>query len=185
MAEQKAIAFLADGKVSLRPSTKNDVQLFLRWFNNPEVTRFTATRFPVYESQEEKFIEDRPSRQPSEVHLVIEVEGNPIGVISLMRIDYLNGTAETGTVIGEKESWGKGYGTAAKILLLKFAFLQLNLRKIYSRAIAFNGRSLRYSEKCGYKVEARLRKDRYCEGTYHDLVILSVYRKRWLKQFCS
>ena len=102
-----------------------------------------------------------------------------------MKINYVDGTAETGTVIGEKEFWGKGYGMVAKILLLRFAFLQLNLRKIYSRAVAFNGRSLRYSQKCGYKVEARLKNDRYCDGTYHDMVILSVYRKSWVKQFCS
>ena len=183
MPEQSSVFFLRDGNVSLRPSNKADAPDLVRWFNDPEVTRFTGTRFPLYESQEEEFIAKKPSEQPSKIHLLIEVDGKPIGVISLFDIDYISRTAQTGTVIGEKDSWSKGYGTRAKILILRFAFDQLNLRKVYSRVIAFNGRSLRYAEKCGYEREAVLKQDRYRDGEYHDLVILSVWRENFMAKF--
>ena len=73
MEEQKTVIFLTDGKVSLRPSVKGDAQLFLRWFNDPAIKRFISGTSPVYETEEERFIADRPSRQPGEIHLVIAV----------------------------------------------------------------------------------------------------------------
>jgi RimJ/RimL family protein N-acetyltransferase len=185
MAEQKAVTFLKDDKVSLRPICKGDAGMVARWLNDPEVRRFIANRFPLSEAEEEKLIEAREARQPKEALLIVEVGAVPIGLTSLEKIDYVSGTAYTGSMIGEKEFWGKGYGTAAKILLLKFAFLELNLRKVYSHVLAYNGRSLKYAEKCGYKVEARLKEDRYKEGAYHDIVILSVYKGDFIRQFCS
>ena len=65
--------------------------------------------------------------------------------------------------------------------LLEYAFDILNLRKIISRVKAFNSRSQRYSEKCGYVVECKI-KDRFFEaGKYWDEIILSVTREQWLK----
>jgi len=65
------------------------------------------------------------------------------------------------------------------MLLLEFVFNQLNIRKVYSQVIAYNGRSLAFALKCGYKEEGRLKDHYYKSGEYHDQVILSVYRKDW------
>jgi RimJ/RimL family protein N-acetyltransferase len=102
-----------------------------------------------------------------------------IGAIGLHRIDRQNMTAATGTSIGNKEYWGKGYGTEAKMLLLEFAFNELNLRKIYSDVIGYNERSLKYAKKCGYVEEARLPEHYFRKGKYWDKVILAVYSKEW------
>jgi len=91
--------------------------------------------------------------------------------------------ATTGAVIGEKDCWNKGYGTDAKMALLEYAFNTLNLRKIMSSVIAFNGRSKRYSEKCGYRVEGRIRAWHFKNGRYWDEMIMSVTKSQWLAAF--
>ena len=65
------------------------------------------------------------------------------------------------------------------MILLKYAFHTLNLRKIYSHVYAFNGRSRAYSEKCGYQLEATLKEDTFIDGKFVDKLILSVYRADW------
>ena len=67
--------------------------------------------------------------------------------------------------------------------ILEFAFNELNLRKIYSEVIDYNKRSIAYSEKCGYKIEACLPKHYYKKGKYWDKIILSIYRKNWRNNF--
>jgi RimJ/RimL family protein N-acetyltransferase len=83
-------------------------------------------------------------------------------------------------MIGEKEYWGKGYGTEAKMLLLHYAFDTLNLRKICSSVISFNERSHKYSLKCGYKEEGRRKAQLFRDGKYWDEIQLAVFRKDWL-----
>ena len=145
-------------------------------------------RYPVSESREERWIEEQDKKETqNRVFLVIVLKGDTpekdhlIGWMSIGLIHPENGTAVTGAQIGEKDCLGKGYGTEAKMLLLHYAFDTLNLRKIYSYVYAFNQRSIRYSEKCGYRLEAKMPKDSFIRGKYVDRLILAVYADQWRK----
>lgn len=100
--------------------------------------------------------------------------------MGLHEINWINRNAVTGTLIGEKEHRGKGYGTDAKMLLLDFAFNALGLHKVCSRVFAFNGRSRRYGEKCGYTVEGVLKEQHFHNGEFHDELVMAVFRRDWL-----
>jgi RimJ/RimL family protein N-acetyltransferase len=111
---------------------------------------------------------------------VVTVDGDKlIGSIGLHGIDLINRNATTGTVIGEKEFWGKGYGTEAKMLLLDFAFNALDLYVIQSKVLAFNGRSLAYGKKCGYEEVGRIPGWIRKNGRRCDEVLLVVTQERW------
>ncbi|MBS4192363.1 GNAT family N-acetyltransferase [Bacillus sp. FJAT-49705] len=64
----------------------------------------------------------------------------PIGITSLINIDYKNRNAECIIDIGKKDSWGKGYGTETMGLLLDYAFLEMNLYRVSLRVFSFNER---------------------------------------------
>ncbi|SNX53217.1 Acetyltransferase (GNAT) domain-containing protein [Thermoanaerobacterium sp. RBIITD] len=51
--------------------------------------------------------------------------------IWLNSADHINGIAELGIFIGNKDYWNKGYGSEAIKLLLDFAFNILNLYNVY------------------------------------------------------
>jgi RimJ/RimL family protein N-acetyltransferase len=170
-----------DGElVILRPLERGDVPTLRKWINNPEVTHFLLRALPAGEKEEEEFVESSSSRKGDVIlGIVAKKEGKLIGIIGLHNIDHVHGHAVTGTIIGEREYWGKGYGTEAKMLLLDLAFNRLNLSVIRSDVIAYNGRSIAYAKKCGYRQVGRLPGWIERDGKRHDEVILVVTAKRW------
>jgi len=168
--------------VTLRPVLKEDIEQFTLWMNDPEITQYLLRTNPVSLLEEHDWFE-RISRPTNSYTLaIVENEGGKlIGSMGINTVDHKHGTAVTGAMIGDENYRSKGYGTEAKMLLLEYAFHELNLRKIYSYVIEYNGRSCRYSEKCGYTEEARLPKHYYKKGQYWDQIILAVYRENWEK----
>ena len=174
------VVFLRGKKVILRPISEKDIPNSLRWLNDPEVRQYIANILPVTEVGEREWIQGLAKKSDTDIVLVIEVKGRPIGVMGLHRINWQSRVATTGAIIGEKDCWNKGYGTDAKMALLEYAFNTLNLRKIMSSVKAFNERSLAYSLRCGYKIEGRLRDQCFANGRYCDEIILGVFREQWL-----
>jgi len=187
MSSTKFPAFLEGKNVYLTPHNLVFTDDFVRWMNDEDVRIYTATCYPVAHSYEEAWIrsytEKNDEHKVSLVIIVRDASGDdkPIGVIALSRINYIDGTATTGTIIGPKEFWGQGYGTEAKMLLLRYAFLTLNLRKISSQVIAYNTRSVAYARKCGYVEDGGPMKAHvFKNGAYHDMVQLAVFREAWI-----
>lgn len=173
------IIFRKAGEVVLRPVLEKDLPFVTAWINDPEVTQYLAAHMPMMEAEERRWFENLPSRKPHDIVVAIEVDGVFIGTMGLHGIDFKHRRATTGALIGNKAYWGKGYGSEAKMLLLDYAFNELGLHKICSSVIAFNERSIRYSLKCGYQEEARLRSHHFAKGKYWDEVRLAVFQKDW------
>lgn len=170
-----SIIFRQSARVILRPIIEEDLPKITKWMNNPKVTMFLTSSYPLMEAEEREWFLNLPKNKPQHVVVAIVVDGTIIGTMGLHNINHRHRTATTGAVIGEEAYWGKGYGSEAKMLLLDYAFHVLNLRKICSLVIAYNERSINYSLKCGYKEEARLREHFYSDGTYWDEVCLAVF----------
>lgn len=176
----RRVVFLEGRLVNLRPFSKEDIPLVTSWINDPEVREFILSCFPKTEKQEEEWFE-KLGKDNENIVLCIETkEGKPIGIMGLHRIDWISRLSTTGAVIGEKDYWGKGYGTDAKMTLLNYAFNTLGLRKILSNVITFNERSLKYSLRCGYKVEGTRKAQIFKKGEFWDLIELGVFREDWL-----
>lgn len=187
MSTTKFPAFTEGSRVYLTPHSLDFTDICVRWVNDEEVRNFVTMSFPTMRISEEAWIRSQADKKEREVSLIIVVKGKapeddkPIGVIALNRINLIDGTATTGTIIGESEYWSKGYGTEAKMLLLRYAFLTLNLRKICSEVIAYNGRSIAYARKCGYVEDGGPKKAHvYKNGSYHDMIQLAVFREAWI-----
>ncbi len=177
--DTKSVVFLQGPNVVLRPIMRDDIPDLLHWINDPKVNRYISSVMPIMEVDEEEWFEKLPKRKPKDIVLGIVVEGKLIGNMGLHDIDSIARTATTGALIGESQYWGRGFGTEAKMILLNYAFNTLNLRKICSSVIAFNERSRRYSEKCGYTLEGIRKQQFYKEGQYWDEIMLSVFKDSW------
>jgi len=169
--------------VNLRAVEKKDLEEIMKWVNDREITKYlVAFLYPVSRVEEEKFLERAMSHNDTEKTLVIETkEGIYIGQIGLHKIDWKNRNAELGIVIGNKEYWGKGYGTDAIEVLLNHAFNQMNLFKVYLRVFEYNKRGIRCYEKCGFKEEGRLRKNHFYNGEYYDEIIMGILKNEFIK----
>ena len=171
-------------KVLLRPVKRSDIEYFLKWFNDPEVTQYLNMSLPMTEMGEEKFIEELgTTRAQSTAMFVIEaIEGDtakPIGNTSLMNINARDHHATFGIAIGDKDYWSKGYGTEAAKLIINYGFEALNLHRINSGVIAFNERSYRMHKAVGFKEEGRQREYIFKNGKLQDHVMFGILRTEW------
>jgi RimJ/RimL family protein N-acetyltransferase len=106
-------------------------------------------------------------------------EDRLIGFVDLSDFDWRVRSAWTGIGIGERDSWGKGYGTEAMRLLLQYAFASLNLNRVNLTVFSYNERAYRSYRKCGFCEEGRVRQliNRYDQRW--DMVYMGILREEW------
>jgi RimJ/RimL family protein N-acetyltransferase len=180
MSRQDDVVFLKGGKVYLRPVRSEDLSIFLRWTNDPEMRWLYLKRpFPIDEIEGSKWVMELHKRTDTVILVICLKSGRAIGMIGLYHIDWKNRVGTTENVIGEKQFWGKGYGSEAKMLILNYAFNTLNLRKVCATVYGFNKRSQAYNKKCGYQVEGVQRQHIFMNGEYHDRILMAVFRDEW------
>lgn len=173
------VVFLRGRKVNLILLNSTHIPLLTRWVNDPDIRPLLNNTRPMSEDMEREWFSKLNFNE--NIVLGIQIIGGPvIGTMGLHHIKWRDRIAATGANIGEKKYWNKGYGTDAKMALLNYAFNQLNLHKICSGANSSNKRSIAYSKRCGYKVEAVRKKHVFSNGRYIDIVDLAVFKKDWL-----
>src|SRR5262245_22947479 len=74
-------------------------------------------------------------------------ENKLIGDIGLYVVNWPGRDAFVGLGIGEREFWGKGHGTDLMKLILRYAFLEVNLRRVTLTVFEYNPRAIRAYEK--------------------------------------
>lgn len=174
--------FRTGSRVYLRAVEEGDLPRLTAWMNDSEVTQYLTVSTPLSTADERRWYE-RLSEKPNDVIFAIVLKDSDelIGTMGLHKIDWINGTATTGSVIGRKDLWGNGYGTEAKMLVLDYAFNTLNLRKICSEVYDFNTRSAAALAKCGYKQDGGPRKAHvYRNGRYADLHVFAVFKEDFI-----
>jgi RimJ/RimL family protein N-acetyltransferase len=168
-----------EGKLlRLRPPRPDDASAMITWFEDLEVTRFVVRRHPMSLEQEKDWLEGI-ARDPDTLIWVIEVDGRAVGTTGIREIDWKNGFGSTGTIIGDKEMWGKGLGRELMQLRARYAFMQLPLRKLKSGYIEGNEASARAQAAAGYREIGRWRRDQFVDGEWRDMVITECLREDW------
>ncbi len=102
-----------------------------------------------------------------------------IGFVILMNVNHVYGDAFVGIGMGDPAYRGKGYGTDAMNLVLRFAFQELNLHRVSLDAVATNTRAVRSYEKCGFVHEGQTRGTEFRNGVRDNLVCMGILRTEW------
>jgi len=170
-------------RLRLRSIRREDLPLFVKWLNDPEVRSGLMHYLPFSLDDEEEWYEGMRKRPLEERPLTIDITVNdkwePIGNCGLFGFNWRVREAEFGIFIGVKEHWDKGYGTEALLAILKHGFETLNLNRISLRVYANNPRAIRSYEKAGLIHEGVLRQGHYQDGKYIDVFLMSVLRSEW------
>ena len=96
--------------------------------------------------------------------------------MDLHRVHAEDRKAGLGIMIGEKDYWSNGYGGDAIVTLLRFAFHEMNLNRVWLHVFEFNERARASYKKCGFREEGRLRQHYYAEGRYWDVFVMAILR---------
>jgi RimJ/RimL family protein N-acetyltransferase len=169
---------IAGNVVILRALEPSDLDRCYRWMNDPNIVRTLKGRYPMPFHEEAEWLEDAVTDSDDERHFAIETreDRQHVGNASIHDIDWVSRTAAFGLFIGEPSAWNKGIGTDAIRTLVRFAFDEMNLRKLRINVFDYNDRAKHVLETLGFVTEGKLASEFYREGKYHDIVIFSIFR---------
>jgi RimJ/RimL family protein N-acetyltransferase len=116
---------------------------------------------------------DWPSDGKRISYAILTNVGELIGMVSCYNIDRRYDVGELGIYLGEKDYWGKGYGTDALVTFLRHLFTDLGLRSVYLHTYESNVRAQRSYTRAGFDVTDRRR--RYAPRLgYHTEIRMSI-----------
>jgi len=162
------MVFNLKGKmVVLRRLKKSDLNQLLDVGNNKLICKYMRFNYPFTQKQAKELINS--SRKHNQYVLGIELKeiNQIIGVITLRRINLKNKNAEI-TIWTGKKYWKNGYSFEALNLLIRFAFYDLKLVKLWANVDSDNVASKTGIIKAGFKQEGYLVKQIYYKNKWID-----------------
>lgn len=126
-------------------------RLFQGWENDPDIYA-DMERFGAYHYDEAAVDRYFDAKQnDSRVMLAVMKDGAPIGEVQLKRIDREKGECTLSIHMQNDAVKGRGYGTRAEQLAVRYAFDVLGLTAVNADTIVKNTRSQHVLEKAGFQ----------------------------------
>ncbi len=163
-------------KTVLREKRVEDAPGDYSWRTDEELASLDATRplnmsyedFLRYSKEEISFV------SPLSKRLAIDtLDGKHIGNCMYYDIDVKGGEAELGVMIGDRDYWGKGYGTDSVASLLGHIFTATSLDRVYLHTLDWNERAQRSFSKTGFREVKRVRR------SGQNFIRMEVLRSDW------
>jgi ribosomal-protein-alanine N-acetyltransferase len=176
--EKRVPARIEGRRVILTPLTvAHFTPAYQDWLCDDEVNRYSR-----------RYGKERPSigdlygwlsgLAKDEVVFAIETEAfGHIGNVKYGPISWSNLDADIAILIGNRESWGNGFGAEALYLVAKHLFWERTLNRIH--AASFNPAFIRSVEKLGWQREGVQREEACVNGKFYDSLLLSLLRREF------
>jgi RimJ/RimL family protein N-acetyltransferase len=173
---------IAHGSVYLRAAERDDIPRFVAWFNDNRTSRTLGVRAPMSIPMEEAWFERMVADQGTTGYMFtvcLLADDRPIGSVSLMNLDLVNGSAGIGIMIGEPGDRGRGHGTDTLEAIIAFGFDSLRLERIWLDVFDFNPGARRVYERVGFEHEGVQRNAIFRDGQFFDDHRMSILSHEW------
>ena len=164
-------------KVVLREKKLNDAVEDYVWRRDTELSQLDATR-PISMSFSDYHQYPREELKYDSyysVRLAVEtLDGIHIGNCMYYDINDRRKEAELGIMIGNRDYWGRGYGSDAVKTLINYVFSSTHLTKIYLHTLEENHRARRSFTKSG------LSEIRKVKRSGKDFIRMEIIKDDWL-----
>jgi len=172
---------IVGNKVYLSPINTDDYLTYVEMLNNFEIAKGVNQYVKMVSIDSEKKWLEMAINEKYIFAIVCMENDTLLGNISLMNVNNIDGTAELGIFIGDENYLSKGYGSEAIMLLLNYAFMQINLNNIMLKVFSFNKRAIKAYEKCGFKTFGVWKECHYFNGEYCDEIFMNVLKEDFYK----
>ncbi|MBS2020289.1 MAG: GNAT family N-acetyltransferase [Deltaproteobacteria bacterium] len=154
---------------------------YVAWLADPEVNKYLETRYAEQTLEMiRSFVGGMIESPHSYLFAICEMNGGRhVGNVKIGPIVPRHLFADVSYFIGEREAWGKGYGTEAVRLVTKIGFERLGLHRCQAGLYESNVGSHRLLEKAGYTYEGRLSKQLRIEDRWEDHVWFGALKDQW------
>jgi len=179
---------LETARLVLRDWTPADIPALIEGLNDLSVSRWLAfVPYPYTREAAESWLfyctqlsEKGRDRDHYEFAIELKAEQKVIGGVSLTRVSRLHGTAGGGIWLNARYQ-GHGYGTEAFGEKIRFAFVDLHLRRLENGFFKGNAASFAVQQHFGYQLEGERRQAYRCmaDGTLQDECITGLLKEEW------
>lgn len=163
------------------PDPERDPEIESKWTHDPEYlhTFDPAPARPQSPDQIRKKYEAAEKDKDKQFYFAIRAraDGRLLGFVKLFDLSWNHGNGSILIGLGSPEDRGRGYGSEALRMILRYAFGELNLHRVTAGVLGYNVGALRFFERAGFRVEVRQRQAVHRYGRRWDEVILGLLRE--------
>lgn len=163
---------------SAREIERDDLELIMRWRMDPNITKWMNTD-PVLTMEDQLKWFERIQDNATSRYWLIEVNGQPAGVLSLFDIDRDAGCAEWGYYIGDASLRSMPLAISIELSLYAFCFEDLHLSTVYNRVLSQNEGVIQLHKLCGNKVTEVRSGAVVKNGESFDQVCMEIDARTW------
>lgn len=168
------------------PDPEKDAELESQWTHDPDYQRLISAQpvRPLSPGQIKKRYEEAEKEKKHNQFvfaLRLRADDRLIGFARLDHIEWNHAHGSLALGLASPDDRGKGYGTEALRLLLRYAFDELNLHRLTATVFEYNTAALRFFEKAGFVIEVRRRQALNRDGRRWDWLHLGLLREEWEK----
>jgi RimJ/RimL family protein N-acetyltransferase len=175
--------YIAGKQVYLRHPTEADVAgRWHEWFSDEEITKYIGDRYwpNSAEAQMEFYRSCLNSRSRLLLSIVDLKTDKHIGVCSLSNISWVHRYADLAFVIGESEFRKGTYAFESAALLLKAAFLRLNLKTVRGGHALANDASAAVLKMLRFETVGVYKEMYWADGKFNDYAVCMIRFEDWL-----
>ncbi len=165
---------------------EKDPEIESKWTHDSDFMRMmeTAPARPVsaamVKKQYEK-LEKQIEENKNQYYFTIRAKEDDrlIGKAIVQWIEWANGNGTIRLGIGSSEDRGKGYGTQAMGMLLRFVFAELNLFRVSAIVPEYNTAAIALLKKYGFVEEVRRRQSVERDNKRWDMLVFGLLNEEW------
>lgn len=168
--------------VRLAALSPQDLPTIARWYEDAAMQRLFDARpaAPRSMADLEQWLEGQRGTQNSVLFGIRrQADDALLGYVELDGILWAHRVGWLAIVIGEQVERGKGYGHAAMLLALRYAFEELNLHRLQLTVFSYNTTAIRLYERLGFQREGIYREFLERDGQRHDMFLYGLLQREW------
>ena len=169
-------------RVRLRPLHEDDLAELERWWNDPVETVLQSNKvLPRPDGWASGLIRAWSSNDKSSgggFSIESLAEKRLVGHLSLSGADVTTRCADFAIIIGA-EHQGRGFGSEAIRMALRYGFDEMGLHRIQLAVWAYNERAIGAYAKAGFREEGHRREVVFHDGMFHDEVLMAILEQEW------
>lgn len=169
--------FLVSENIYLQIIDEEDLNSIYKWKNNLELSNLIMAKPFTYTNEDVRrwFTNNYNDKNQILLWIYKKEENNIIWFIRLMFIDYINSNCELWIMIwNDKYKW-KWYWKEAIELIIKYAFNNLHLSKIYLKVLSINLNAIKLYKKLWFIEEWILKKHFWYIDKYVDVLYFAKF----------
>ena len=174
---------LESERLILEPiSIQHVTNVYLSWLNDEDIIKHLVTKKGHTLKSLSNYIQSHLEKKTVMYAIIIKENKTHIGNIKIDPINKSDMSGELGILIGDKSSWGKGYGKEVIHCLTKYGFETLRLARIEAWCYEKNTGSLRAFLSIGYSIEGFMKKKYISDGVRCGAFELAMLREEFNSQ---